>query len=117
MKFPLVSAVVPCILFALTLVAPVQAETVKVADFDGAMGQISDGVGDIASKVNTKDLKIKKDLVTLAIGGAVGLLAGSVAASLVDMELMGVSIVPVAGALAGVYLANEGYLDALTGKK
>lgn len=117
MKYSLVSAVVLCTLFALTLVAPVQAETVKVADIDGAMGQISDGIGDIAGKINTKELKVKKDLVTLAIGGAMGLLAGSLAASFVDMELMGVSIVPVAGALAGVYLANEGYLDTLTGKK
>jgi uncharacterized protein YcfJ len=100
-----------CTLFVFAPIVPAQAEMVKVMDFDKITDGISDGIGDIAGKIKTKDLKAKKDPVTLAIGGVVGLLAGSLVSSFVDVEMLGISMVPVAGALAGIYLANEGYLE------
>ena len=107
MKFSPFLVLVLSMLLVFVQVSPTQAQQLKVVD----METITDNLGGIADKVKSGDIKVKESPATLAIGGAIGLLVGGLASNFIDFEFMGISMVPVAGALAGVYLANEGYLD------
>lgn len=87
---------------------------------DEGLGKIQEGVGDVARSIANTDLKSqqKRDAVTLAVGAAAGLLGGGLLATtgLFNIQLLGISAVPIAGALLGVYFANEGYFDELRQK-
>lgn len=81
------------------------------------VGDIASGLGDIVKSFDADKLgeKPNRDLLTLGIGGVAGYAAGAVVSGLglFSIDLIGISMIPVAGALAGLYLANEGYFDDL----
>jgi len=87
---------------------------------DQGLGKIKEGVGDVARSIANTDLQSqqKRDAVTLVVGAAAGLLGGGILATtgLFNIQLLGISAVPIAGALLGVYFANEGYFDDLRQK-
>jgi uncharacterized membrane protein YfcA len=103
------------ILIALFVLTSVYAVQTKAADFDTqierGIGKLTDGIGDIASGLTNSKVRAKKDLITLAIGGVAGIIVGSFAAGLLDVKLLGISMMPVIGTLGGIYVANEGYFD------
>lgn len=104
-----------CVMFAFSPISLVQAETIKVVDsetrIEKGMSKLTDGIGDIVGGLTSSNVKAKKDLTTLSIGGIIGLVAGSLVANFIDVKLIGISMMPVVGTLVGVYFANEGHLD------
>lgn len=76
---------------------------------------ITSGIGDMVQSFDPDKLSQtpSRDLLTLGIGGAAGYMVGSIVSGIgiFSIDLIGISVIPVAGALAGIYLANEGYFD------
>jgi len=95
------------------IIAQTQSQIEKGVD------SITSGIGEIVNSFDADKLKQKsdRDLLTLGIGGAAGYAVGAVVSGigLVNINLIGISMIPVAGALAGIYLANEGYFDKVRG--
>ncbi|KOR29251.1 hypothetical protein TI03_02770 [Achromatium sp. WMS1] len=76
---------------------------------------ITSGISDMLGSVDMNKLTAKpqKDLLTLAIGGLVGFATGSFLSGLgiLNIEVLGLAVIPLASGLAGIYFANEGYFD------
>jgi len=78
---------------------------------------VQSDVGDTVKKFIAGVLteKPRRDFLTLVIGGISGFAVGGVLSSgnIFRVEVLGSSIVPFAGGLAGIYFANEGHFDRL----
>ena len=78
---------------------------------------VQSDVGDTVKKFIAGVLteKPRRDFLTLVIGGFSGFAVGGVlnSGNIFRVEVLGSSIVPFAGGLAGIYFANEGHFDRL----
>ena len=74
---------------------------------------VSDTVKKFLANVLTE--KPHRDLLTLVIGGISGFAVGGVLSNgnILRVEVLGMSIIPFASGLAGIYFANEGHFDRL----
>jgi len=98
-----------------TLAEPTLAEPTPMQSLDQAQESVERHVDKVVSNFDVSKLteKPKRDLLTLAIGGVAGLVVGGFLGNLgiVNIEVLGLAVIPIAGGLAGLYLANEGYFD------
>ncbi len=97
-------------------IAPARAQSLSVPpEAQQGVDKITEGLGDIMGSFQTGDIDTtpKRDTVTLVIGGVAGFVVGSMVSGVINVQVLGLSIVPIAGALLGLYLGNEGYLDGL----
>ena len=98
------------IFMAMVAASPVQAQTI-----DNMMQSIGQGASNMMKGFDTGKLNAKpqRDLMTLAIGGLVGFAVGGFLTNLgiLNVQVLGLAIIPMASGLAGLYLANEGYFD------
>lgn len=105
-----------CALLFITLgvANPVHAQS--LSEVQQSVGQ---GVSDVVNNFDINKLaeKPQRDLLTLAIGGIAGYAAGSFfrGLGLLNVEVLGLAIIPIIGGVAGLYLANEGYFDGVRG--
>jgi len=89
---------------------PVRAQIQQVsgselsATIDNGVAAVKDAVGSVTAK---------RDTSTLVLGGAAGVLGGWMVSHIINIELLGMSVMPLLGLAGGLYLANEGHLDHL----
>lgn len=106
-------------LCALFFTAPLLAGPVPSQKLDEIQQTIQNNVNAVVKNFDVNKLteKPQRDLLTLVIGGVAGFATGGMIShlGLLRIEALGVSVIPVASGLAGIYLANEGYFDKLRG--
>lgn len=104
-------------LCALFFAACVVAEPAPVQKLDEVQRSVSGNVGDVVKNFDISKLtrNPQRDFIALAVGGVVGLATGSVLSCLgiLRIDVLGITLIPMTGGLAGLYLANEGYFDGL----
>ncbi|KOR31856.1 hypothetical protein TI05_10980 [Achromatium sp. WMS3] len=91
------------------------ADTVTKKAPNSIVTRVTDKVGNMINSVDVKkwSAKPQRDLMTLAIGGLVGFATGSFLSGLglLNIEILGIAMIPLASGLAGIYFANEGHFD------
>lgn len=101
-----------CTIVLATLVTTTE---VKARSIGGMMESIEQGASQMVDSLDVNKLVVQpqRDLLTLAMGGVIGFALGGIFTNLgiVNVQILGVSIIPIASGVAGFYLANEGYFD------
>jgi hypothetical protein len=101
-----------CALLLVSVAIPTQAQSLGEAQ-----QSIGDNVSSVVKNFDVKKLtqKPQRDLLTLAIGGIAGFAVGGFFSGLgiLDIQVLGLAVIPMATGLAGIYMANEGYFDGL----
>jgi len=103
-----------CALLFMTVVVAVPAQAQSLGEVQQSVER---GVSNVVDNFDVNKLteKPQRDLLTLAIGGVAGFAVGGFLSNLgfVNIEVLGLAVIPIAGGLAGLYLANEGYFDGV----
>ncbi len=102
-------------LWGLLLMVLIGSSSAQAQSLEGVQQSIRDGITTMANGVNKLAEKPNRDFLTLVIGGGVGYFAGKFVSgiSLLEIQALAISLMPLAGGIAGVYLANEGYFDGV----
>lgn len=100
-----------CALLAMLItVTPASAKSLG-----GVLQSIGDTASEVVNSIDVKQLAAQpqRDLLTLALGGVVGFAVGGLLANMgiVNIQILGVSVIPIVSGVVGFYLANEGYFD------
>jgi len=99
----------------LVFAALVTVTEAQARSFDGVMESIGQSAGDVVNSLDVKKFAVhpQRDLLTLALGGVIGFALGGIFTNMgiLNVQVLGVSIIPLASGVAGFYLANEGYFD------
>jgi len=103
-------------LCAVVLIMSITSAPVQARSLGGVMESISESANQVVDSLDVKKLAVQpqRDLLTLALGGTIGFALGGIVTNmgLVNIQVLGISVIPIASGVAGMYLANEGYFDA-----
>ncbi|CAK0766671.1 conserved hypothetical protein [Gammaproteobacteria bacterium] len=98
--------------------APTQASPIQVQKLGEVQQSVKSSISEVVKNLNKLTEKPQRDFITLAMGGVSGLAAGGFLSglSILRVEVLGFSLVPIVSGLSGIYFANEGYFDDVRSK-
>lgn len=106
-------------LSALMLVTFMIATPASARGLDGVLQSIGDSASAVVNSIDVKKLEVQpqRGLLTLALGGVVGFAVGGLITNMgiLNIQVLGLSVIPILSGVAGFYLANEGYFDMAKG--